>query len=367
MIHTLKYVSGPTKQQNTQMSVFSGCIVNTLASSKQAVRAATDSPLFPYTVNGTLVLKSVSNGPLLVDTVQLSLNDRVLVCKESGMNAKHNGVYVLEQIGDLDSPWVLRRSLDFCKSHEMKSGDTVFVSEGSVNNEKTFKMTVPRSFLLGTQDILWTKTGEAGNDWWKGSWDSTRTYGLNDSVSYSGTAYVCIAANLDKQPPNETYWDVLAQKGSRGSSTTVAILTDTKSNGFNGGTFDAQQWIDRTLNQIEGDMGADCTLSSSEFTLQPGTYSITAYAPAYRVDNHQARIYDVTESSVLEIGSSEFADDKKKVSTTSNVFWIGTVASQKTLKIQHRCQSTRNSEGLGRATGFGSDEIYTQVFIKKLS
>jgi len=54
---------------------------------------------------------------------------------------------------------------------------------------------------------------------WKGNWSSATTYAINDGVfdSTSGSSYIAIAANTNQQPPNATYWNLLAQKGANGS------------------------------------------------------------------------------------------------------------------------------------------------------
>ncbi len=56
-------------------------------------------------------------------------------------------------------------------------------------------------------------TGPAGMTW-LGAWSSTTAYVVDDAVSDGGASYICIAANTNDQPPNATYWDVLAAAGT---------------------------------------------------------------------------------------------------------------------------------------------------------
>ncbi len=43
-----------------------------------------------------------------------------------------------------------------------------------------------------------------------GAWSQYTNYAANDIVTYGGVAYVAIIANVNQQPPNASYWTVLA-------------------------------------------------------------------------------------------------------------------------------------------------------------
>jgi len=43
-----------------------------------------------------------------------------------------------------------------------------------------------------------------------GPWSQYTNYAPNDIVTYGGVAYVAVATNVNQQPPNATYWTVLA-------------------------------------------------------------------------------------------------------------------------------------------------------------
>lgn len=51
---------------------------------------------------------------------------------------------------------------------------------------------------------------------WKGTWDDTESYEVNDLAYLSGTTYICIIAHNNVQPPNATYWDILST-GTQGT------------------------------------------------------------------------------------------------------------------------------------------------------
>jgi hypothetical protein len=52
---------------------------------------------------------------------------------------------------------------------------------------------------------------------WRGDWSSTTHYEIDDAVSRSGSSYLCITAHTNHEPPDSSYWGVLAAKGDTGS------------------------------------------------------------------------------------------------------------------------------------------------------
>ncbi|HIN63814.1 MAG TPA: hypothetical protein EYM95_04180 [Candidatus Obscuribacterales bacterium] len=53
---------------------------------------------------------------------------------------------------------------------------------------------------------------------WKGAWSSTTNYEIGDAVSFGGSSYIATAQSTDEQPPNASFWGVLAQKGDTGAT-----------------------------------------------------------------------------------------------------------------------------------------------------
>ena len=162
-------------------------------------------------------------------------------------------------------------------------------------------------------------------------------------------------------------WTTLA---AASSDILVTFLKDVKSNGTNGGTYNAgssdggpDDWKTRILNTEEGNMGSKVTLASNQFTIEAGKYRIMASAPAYHVRDHQIRLYNITDTSVECYGSTEYS---RNAQTRSYLACYLHLTTPKTFKIQHKCQSTNTGDGLGRAVGFGNSEIYTMVTITEL-
>lgn len=65
-------------------------------------------------------------------------------------------------------------------------------------------------------------TGAAGADGldinWLGPWSNLTAYVINDAVENDGSSYICTEAHTNQEPPNVTYWDLMAQKGDTGAT-----------------------------------------------------------------------------------------------------------------------------------------------------
>ena len=54
---------------------------------------------------------------------------------------------------------------------------------------------------------------------WLGNWSIITNYVVDDAIydPVAGSSYVCILAHLNREPPNATYWNVLAAQGAAGA------------------------------------------------------------------------------------------------------------------------------------------------------
>ena len=77
---------------------------------------------------------------------------------------------------------------------------------------------------LNGNDLL--NVGNLVTMFWRGEFDETVSYKVNDGVLYNGSSYVCIKNSFDILPTDETYWDVFAQKGDTGDAGVSATVHD---------------------------------------------------------------------------------------------------------------------------------------------
>jgi hypothetical protein len=146
------------------------------------------------------------------------------------------------------------------------------------------------------------------------------------------------------------------------------LIQDQKTQGTNGGTATNSSWLKRNLNTIVADTGSNVTsLSSDEFVLKAGTYRVCISVPALECQRHQARLYNVTDSAVLLLGTSEFSQTTNASGTRSFIVGRITLAAAKTLRVEHIFSAaTANTYVRGEAGNF-TTEIYTQVELIKES
>lgn len=140
-------------------------------------------------------------------------------------------------------------------------------------------------------------------------------------------------------------------------------VRDEKTSGTNGGTFTSGSYQTRTLNTTLTNEITGASLSSNQITLPAGTYLVEASAPALNVDDHKVRLRNVTDGTDLIIGTSERSGAADSVATRSGVRGRFTLAAQKTLELQHRCVTTKSTNGFGEPAAFGDNEVYAEAMI----
>ena len=142
-------------------------------------------------------------------------------------------------------------------------------------------------------------------------------------------------------------------------------LDDSKATTTDGGTFTSGVWQKRTVTE-ESDVGGHVTISSSVIVLDAGTYQCQIRCPANRVGAHSSRLRNTTGGSTVLVGTAEFGNTTDTQVSNTYIAGIFSIAGSQNLEIQHKCQTTRSSNGFGRASSMGEAEIYTIVeFWKK--
>tara|TARA_R100001510_G_scaffold47803_1_gene45272 strand:- start:310 stop:1074 length:765 start_codon:yes stop_codon:yes gene_type:complete len=60
---------------------------------------------------------------------------------------------------------------------------------------------------------------------WKGAYNNSTQYQVDDVVSSGGSSYVCILASQGNAVSNGTYWNVMSQAGTNGTDLTSTLTT----------------------------------------------------------------------------------------------------------------------------------------------
>ena len=150
---------------------------------------------------------------------------------------------------------------------------------------------------------------------------------------------------------------------SGGLNASYARLADVKGNTTQGGSFTSGAWRTRDITTEETDPDGIVSISSNQFTLQAGTYHIYASCCAVGVDNHNCRIYNITDSSTTLTGLAN-KNQEENVSDYAHVRGQFTIAAAKTFELQHRCYTTVSTHGFGAYSSWNNN-VYSIIEIHK--
>ena len=143
-------------------------------------------------------------------------------------------------------------------------------------------------------------------------------------------------------------------------------IRDEKAQNTPGGTFTLGAWRTRDLNTVKTNEITEVSLASNQITLPAGTYWIEASAPAFMVNQHQIKVYDITNTADLIIGASQYASVTGVVLNRSFCEGRITLAGITVIELQHRCATTRVPDGLGTPSNF-TTEVYSEIIIRQVS
>jgi hypothetical protein len=168
----------------------------------------------------------------------------------------------------------------------------------------------------------------------------------------------------------------LKMKTSAGTVTTFGAATvkndyvkvsETQTTGTNGGTFTSGAWRTRTINTEDSDTSGICSIGSNQITLSSGTYTFSISCPAYSVENHIARLYNVTDAAEVAHGQQQYAPAGSTAYNYATIVGSFTIATSKTFEIQHYCASTKATNGFGGASVASLTEVFTVAEFRRIA
>jgi hypothetical protein len=143
-----------------------------------------------------------------------------------------------------------------------------------------------------------------------------------------------------------------------------AIIEEQTAATVNAGTFTSGAWRTRDLNTEVFDPDSIVTISSGQFTLGAGNYLIRWSASAFSVNSHKTRLYDVTGTASIGVGSSEWSGSGAITNSSTGSLRI-TPSGSNVYSIEHQCSLTHSLQGLGVPAGFSEREVFAHVEILK--
>lgn len=144
-------------------------------------------------------------------------------------------------------------------------------------------------------------------------------------------------------------------------------IQDRRASGSDAGTFTSGAWQKRNCDDVQTNEISGASEASSVITLPAGTYHLRGRAPAFSVGNHQLRWRNTTDGSTTLVGGGANAlSGSSNAQTDAFINGRFTIAGSKNFELQHRCEFSESTDGLGMAQSFGENEIYAEVLIWKV-
>jgi hypothetical protein len=147
----------------------------------------------------------------------------------------------------------------------------------------------------------------------------------------------------------------------------TALVQHSPTSGTDGGTATSGSYQTRTLDTLVNPHAVTwISLASNQVTLSAGTYNVSGFASAYRIDNHTAQLYNVTDAATQVLGMTATNNSSDFTATSSQIFGTFTITGTKVFEVRHRVQTTKASNGYGLSSGFGHNELYVNVMFTKM-
>jgi hypothetical protein len=204
-------------------------------------------------------------------------------------------------------------------------------------------------------------------------WALYDVIGANSPSTYHRAVRVVCTASSAANPFTVgdgilVYFQRTGDKGDAGSVTPILWVRDERGSGTSGGTNVASGQT-RTLNTVKKNTITGASLSSNVITLPAGTYRIQASAPGYQVGGHRltATVTQIGGGSIGIDGSSAYATTSTATHSAINKAEFIFTGTGGTVTLSHLMANAVATYGLGYPVSMGGTEVYTEVYIEKVS
>jgi len=148
----------------------------------------------------------------------------------------------------------------------------------------------------------------------------------------------------------------------------IAIFNEQQASSTSGGTFTSGSYVKRTLNTTVVNNIVGCSIASSVITLPAGTFNVQAWAPAFSCNSHRTRLQNTTAATTIALGMNAFTSNVASYAETHSFLnCTFTLSVSSTIELQHRCQDTKTTNGLGVVCTFADSEVYAQIQITRIA
>lgn len=215
-------------------------------------------------------------------------------------------------------------------------------------------------FLLLSFFILFAGTSIVGTMWKQVDTTVSPADDVTD-VDLSGVTVAGVASST-------AFANHTGDTGAHGGSSIPdrVLLKDRKTLGTEGGTCTSGAWQLRNINFEDVDTGGFAHFSSNGQVILEvaGTWEGEMSAPAFAVNEHQARWYSFTNATAIAYGTSQYAQLAGNGYNRSLIETQFTSTADEVFGVQHRCTTTLANQGFGLEANFGP-EVYTIIDLTK--
>ena len=152
----------------------------------------------------------------------------------------------------------------------------------------------------------------------------------------------------------------------------IMLVEDQKESSVHGGTFTNGAWRSRDLNTVLVNTIVGATLQNNQITLPPGTYDVSAKAPAYGVGKNVAILAD-SANNLLLTGTSAFSYTVYPSQVTSDILGRIVLVTSTVIQVLHLGEQTLATNGFGISHYMSStyaplvNNVYTRILIRKVA
>lgn len=111
--------------------------------------------------------------------------------------------------------------------------------------------------------------GEKGSSFiWKGNYNSSNTYQVNDAVFYLGSSYICVKESIGNTPTNSEYFNLMAKQGESGTGAGTGDMLKAIYDIDGDGVVDNALKIDG--HTVKSDVPSDAKFTDTQYTAGEG-------------------------------------------------------------------------------------------------
>jgi hypothetical protein len=245
-----------------------------------------------------------------------------------------------------------------CKTNLMALGDAQ-----TVTGAKTFNV---NKLLVESTVAGYLQNSTAGVVSYGNPFPIISTADLPTGIDAANIADGSVS-NAEFQYLNGVSTAIQTQINNINTTNSYALLQNRQNQNTSGGTATTGSWGIIPLNTEQEDTDNIVDVSAlPAFSLGAGTYLFNGYCPFYNCNGGQSRLYNVTDASVVTLGSVGMTGAVSNVSSNSVFICTLTISGTKQFRVEYSVGATRNTDGLGAAGNLGV-EVFAQLFITKLA